>query len=60
MKVYMCLSDYNYELGNASGAFSVYGSIDELKENRPCVEECGIAELTITGMTVAQEPNSGD
>lgn len=56
MVIYMCLSDYQYELEHASGGFSVYGSIDELKDNRPCVHECGIVELTISSAHIVQDP----
>ena len=44
---YMCATDWYYELGYATGGNRVYASIEDLKSDRPCVEECGIVEVEV-------------
>lgn len=44
---YMCKVDFMWELGEAMGGNEIYASIEDLKENRPCVEECGIVKVEI-------------
>lgn len=57
---YMCLTDFEYEVGGASGGNRVFPSIDDLKRCKPCVESCGIAEVRITGVSVIQEAKDYD
>lgn len=45
-KFYICGIDLQHELGETQ--ITVYPSIDSLKENMDCTEECGIVEITIT------------
>ncbi len=52
--LFMCLVDYDHELGEASGGCTLYESVEDLKENRPCVEECGIMEVQLTGVRIVQ------
>ena len=47
IKGYMCFIDWNYELGNAAGGTLVYASINDLKDNHKCWEECGIVEVLV-------------
>jgi hypothetical protein len=54
---YMCLTDFDLELGHALGGNAVYPSISDLKRQRGCIEECGIAEVEVTLVKVVQEPN---
>lgn len=53
---YMCLVDYEWELGNASGGNIVYPSIDDIKERRGCVAQCGIVEVEVRARRIVQEP----
>lgn len=57
---YMCLTDFEFELGGASGGTVVHPSIDDVKRCRPCVHECGIMEVRVYGSRVVQEPNYPD
>jgi len=45
----MCGNDWAEELG-APGGGEAYESIEDLKENKSCWEECGIVELDIVGV----------
>lgn len=44
---YMCTIDYECELGNAAGGNVVYPSIEDLKKNHHCWEQCGIVEVRV-------------
>ena len=46
-ELYMCLTDYVCELGEASGGTPVYASIEDLKATRSCVSECGIVAVRV-------------
>ena len=46
-ELYMCLTDYEHELGEASGGTPVYASIEDLKATRSCVSECGIVAVRV-------------
>jgi hypothetical protein len=52
MRAFMCLVDFQHELGEASGGCTVYSSLEDLKTNRPCVEECGIIEVEVTAVQI--------
>ncbi len=52
---YMCMVDFDCELGNACGGNTVYPSIDDLKKNRRCVSECGIVEVHVHFSQVIQK-----
>lgn len=56
---YMCLTDWNWELGEALGGTEVYCSINDLKQERKCVEQCGIVKVKIE-MAEVVEPGSRD
>lgn len=45
---YMCSTDYDYELENASGGVKIYSSVRDLKNHKTCWEDCGIVEVEIT------------
>lgn len=51
---YMCLVDYECELGYASGGNTIYPSIEDLKERRKCVENCGIVEVRVSYVRTVQ------
>lgn len=44
---YMCKTDFTWEVGEAIGGNTIYPSIEDLKENRKCWEECGIVKVKI-------------
>jgi hypothetical protein len=45
---YMCLTDFECELGMASGGNRVFPSVGDLKEHFKCVSGCGIAEVKVS------------
>ncbi len=44
---YMCKTDYEYELENASGGAEIYSSVNDLKKHRKCWSDCGIVKVEI-------------
>ncbi len=52
---YMCQVDFDFELGEAMAGTSVYSSKKDLKENRKCVNECGIVRVKIQLDKVVQK-----
>lgn len=52
---YMCKTDFDWELGNAAGGNRVFASVDDLRENKRCVDGCGIVEVAVTLVRVVQE-----
>lgn len=51
---YMCLTDFECELGGASGGNEVYPSVVDLKLHRKCAESCGIVQVRVTAVAVVQ------
>jgi hypothetical protein len=45
-EMYMCRTAYDFELGNTSVA--LYSTVADLREARPCIDECGIVAVTVT------------
>ena len=45
---YMCMIDWDHELGNASDGDRVFPSIEALKRAHPMWAECGIVEVTVS------------
>ena len=60
-KLYVCSTDFDHELGNAAGGTKLFASIEDLKENSPCVlcakheYPCGIYEVEVRLVNVIQE-----
>ncbi len=46
--VYLDYIDWQYEVGEAAGGNTVYGSEADLIKNSPCVSSCGIVRCKIT------------
>ena len=44
---YMCKVDFDYVVGEALGGIKIYPSLEDLKENHTCWEECGIVKVKI-------------
>jgi hypothetical protein len=45
---YMCMIDFEDELGEASGGNTVYPSVEDLKRHHDAWESCGIVEVKVT------------
>ncbi|AAW59789.1 hypothetical protein GOX2725 (plasmid) [Gluconobacter oxydans 621H] len=54
---YMCKTDYDHELGEATGGVRVYASLADLKAAQPCVETCGIVQVGIRFLKLVQNAN---
>lgn len=58
--MYACQTDWRYEMGEApdlEGSMPLYSSVEELKKQRTCWDECGIVEVEITLKKVVLEEN---
>ena len=44
---YMCMIDFEDELGRAAGGNRVYSSVEDLKKNHDCWESCGIVKVRV-------------
>jgi len=53
---YMCMTDFDCELGIASDGVHIFPSKEDCAMYRPCTAECGIVEVKITGLCVVQKP----
>jgi len=52
----MCYTDFDCELGMASGGVHIFPTKEDCATCRPCTDQCGIVKVTITGMHVVQQP----
>ncbi len=57
---YMCLTDFECELGGAEGGVAVYTSVEGLRNRRGCVDRCGIVEVEVRARRVVQEASYDD
>lgn len=57
---YMCLVDFECEIGMASGGNVIFPSIEDCRENRKCVSSCGIVEVEVRARRIVQEPTAED
>lgn len=44
---YMCMTDFECEIGAASSGNVVYPCVETLRKARPCVDGCGIVEVEV-------------
>jgi len=44
---YMCRTDFEYELGNASGGNHIWPSVEDMRANCKCADSCGIVEVEV-------------
>lgn len=58
--LYMCKTDYDWELGMAAGGTVLYASVEDLRKCRPCVDGCGIVAVRVEFVQVVQEENLSD
>lgn len=54
---FMCMVDYEHELGAAAGGNVIFPSIAETKEHRKCTDECGIVKVMVLRVATVQEEN---
>ena len=52
---YMDLTDFECEVGMASGGNTIYPSPEDVLANRSCAVECGIVEVKVEATRVIQE-----
>ena len=52
---YMDKIDFECEIGLASGGNTIYPSIEDLKEHKKCVSECGIVKVEVKLIEVIEE-----
>ena len=52
---YMCLTDFECELGSAMGGNVVYPSERDLRKHCKCIPQCGIAKVRVVGLKIIQE-----
>ena len=58
---YMDRTDFEYELGQASGGNIVYPNIEDLKEHKAgCINECGIVKVKVELVEVIEEGHQHD
>ena len=48
IKVYTCGIDFQHELGEVLDYVKVYSTIEDLKRQVKCWEQCGIVELEVS------------
>ena len=51
---YMCMTDYYHEVGEGP-ICDVYSSIEQIKTERSCAEECGIVKVRVYLDEIIQE-----
>jgi hypothetical protein len=54
---YMCLIDFECELGAAQGGNRIFPSVEECREHRKCVGSCGIVKVKVEAIEIVQEPD---
>lgn len=54
---FMCATDWECELGAASGGNRIFPSLEDAKENLKCASVCGIVEVRVTFVS---QPMRGD
>lgn len=51
-------TDFEYELGAASGGDTVYPSLDDVLAHRKCANECGVVEVEVRFRKLVKEGTS--
>ena len=57
---YMCLIDFECELGAALGGNVIYPDIEDCMKHRPCTEHCGVVEVEVRARRIVREPREED
>lgn len=53
---YMCLIDFECELGGAEGGNTVYPSIENCMERRKCAASCGVVKVAVRPLEIVVKP----
>jgi len=51
---FMCATDFEQELGNVPEGLKVYASVQDIKNCRTCVSDCGIVAVRIEFLRVVE------
>jgi len=54
---YMCRTDFNFEAGCALGGVTIYPTVEDLKKNRWCIDDCGYVKVKIV---YVETPDAGN
>jgi len=54
---FMCLTDWEHEIGHATDGNKVYPSLKALKEHMRCWNECGVIEVEVRAIRIAVPQN---
>jgi len=52
---YMCMTDFECEIGMACGGNIVYPSLEDIKKERKCLDQCGIVKVAVVAVEIIQE-----
>lgn len=52
---FMCITDYECELGANSTGTTVYPSEEALRRHMSCADECGIVKVRVTAVEIVAE-----
>ena len=55
VKGFMCLVNWDHELGEASGGTIIYSDEEDLRVHHRCIESCGIAEVEVRLVRIVQK-----
>ena len=48
VECYMCKTDWEFELGNHSNFVEMYASVEDIKRDRSCWDECGVVKVRVS------------
>ena len=51
---YMCKTDFDWELGEATGGNGVFPSLEDAKANLNCWQQCGIVAVNVELVEVVE------
>lgn len=52
---WMCLTDFQHELGEADGGVRVFPDRESLAQHKPCISECGVIEVVVAAAPQPKE-----
>ena len=52
---YMCKTEFDWEIGETTGAYGIYATVEELKDKCKCVKSCGIIKVAISFVEVIKQ-----
>lgn len=57
---FMCKTEWDYELADASDGARVYPSESAVRRERKCTEQCGIVEVEVSFVSLVQPEDWSD